>query len=138
MERCSDVLVAVPRPIKAHLKAMRTSPPRTIPVENTLRMRRSRGFLQRSMIWDQSPLAPQQRTRNPAFLGIVRWSNAAAMNPFRLVRTLLSLSLAAFNATAATLTWNNPAGGAWNEAANWTPNQIPGPLDSVVIDLAGN
>ncbi len=60
------------------------------------------------------------------------------MNPIRLVRNLLLLSLAGFTATAATLTWNNASGGAWNEAANWTPNQIPGPLDSVVIDLAGN
>ena len=100
--------------------------------------RAPRGFLQRSIFHHQSPLAPRQRTRNPAYVGIVRWTFAAAMNPFRLVRNLLSLSLAGFTATAATLTWNNVSGGAWNEAANWTPNQIPGPLDAVVIDHAGN
>ncbi len=45
-----------------------------------------------------------------------------------------------FSATAAlgiTLSWNNAGGGSWSDPANWTPNQVPGAADTVVIDLDG-
>ncbi|MCI0540138.1 MAG: hypothetical protein L0Z50_33445, partial [Verrucomicrobiales bacterium] len=34
---------------------------------------------------------------------------------------------------AATITWTNVAGGAWSAAANWSPNQVPGPDDTAAI-----
>ncbi|MGC9944644.1 MAG: hypothetical protein ABSE48_22710 [Verrucomicrobiota bacterium] len=48
---------------------------------------------------------------------------------------LLSLILA-FSAYTATITWTNTAAGVWGVAANWYPNQVPGPADTVVIPLA--
>ncbi len=33
--------------------------------------------------------------------------------------------------------WNNPAGGSWHTAANWTPTRVPGADDIVRIDLPG-
>jgi hypothetical protein len=38
---------------------------------------------------------------------------------------------------AATLQWTNITGGDWNVAANWSPNQVPGPDDDVVMDVPG-
>jgi Tol biopolymer transport system component len=46
-----------------------------------------------------------------------------------------------FNATAAagiTVSWNNASGGSWSDPANWTPNQVPGAADTVVIALDGD
>ena len=40
-------------------------------------------------------------------------------------------------AHAATLIWTNTAGGNWNVAANWTPNQIPGASDTAIITNNG-
>jgi len=34
--------------------------------------------------------------------------------------------------------WNNPAGGNWGDASNWTPNGVPGSGDRAVIDLEGD
>jgi hypothetical protein len=33
----------------------------------------------------------------------------------------------------STVTWINPNGADWNDASNWSTNQIPGPSDDVVI-----
>jgi probable HAF family extracellular repeat protein len=33
------------------------------------------------------------------------------------------------------LVWTNLKGGRWNVAANWNPNQVPGPHDTAIIDL---
>jgi len=33
--------------------------------------------------------------------------------------------------------WNNPAGGSWLTAANWTPTGVPGSGDGVVFDVTG-
>jgi hypothetical protein len=52
---------------------------------------------------------------------------------FRII--LLSLILA-FPAYTATITWTNTVAGVWSVAANWYPNQVPGPADTVVIPLA--
>ncbi|MCO5051617.1 MAG: Ig-like domain-containing protein [Verrucomicrobiae bacterium] len=35
---------------------------------------------------------------------------------------------------AATLTWTNNASGVWHEADNWSPNQVPGAADIVVLN----
>ncbi len=59
------------------------------------------------------------------------------MNPARLASTFLLLVLSSLAATAATITWKNPAGGLWNQSTNWQPAQVPGPLDTAVIQLAG-
>ncbi|MCG3148875.1 MAG: hypothetical protein PCFJNLEI_02324 [Verrucomicrobiae bacterium] len=40
-------------------------------------------------------------------------------------------------AFADTIAWNNPAGGNWNTATNWSPAAVPGPGDDVQIALAG-
>ena len=52
---------------------------------------------------------------------------------FRIV--LLSLILS-FPASSATITWTNTAAGDWSVAANWYPNQVPRPADTVVIPHA--
>src|SRR6185295_13568065 len=38
---------------------------------------------------------------------------------------------------AADIHWSNPLGGDWNVAANWSPNQVPGPADNVFITNSG-
>lgn len=38
---------------------------------------------------------------------------------------------------AATVIWTNQLGGAWTQAANWSPNQIPGSQDFAVITNQG-
>ncbi len=59
--------------------------------------------------------------------------------PFRLITSLvLLLALAMVGPiSAATLRWTNTAGGDWNTAANWSPNQLPGPNDDAVFNVAG-
>jgi hypothetical protein len=37
----------------------------------------------------------------------------------------------------STITWNNPHGGDWDTASNWTGGVLPGPNDSAVINIAG-
>lgn len=47
---------------------------------------------------------------------------------------ILLLSLAALNITRAnTIIWTNTAGGGWSEAVNWSPNQVPGSGDTVLV-----
>ena len=36
---------------------------------------------------------------------------------------------------AATITWTNTAGGNWNDAANWNPNQVPGASDDALVNF---
>ena len=38
---------------------------------------------------------------------------------------------------ADTYIWNNPAGGNWSNAANWSPNAVPGPGDIAKITTGG-
>ena len=40
-------------------------------------------------------------------------------------------------AHCATITWNNPAGGNWSVAANWSPNQVPTNTDTALITTPG-
>ena len=39
---------------------------------------------------------------------------------------------------AATVAWNNTAGGNWSNPANWTPNQVPTSSDTAIITASGN
>jgi hypothetical protein len=41
-------------------------------------------------------------------------------------------------ARGATVTWTNTAGGGWQTAANWSPNQVPGPADTALITTPGS
>ena len=34
--------------------------------------------------------------------------------------------------------WNNPLGGSWNDASNWSPAKVPGPQSSAYITLTGS
>ena len=38
---------------------------------------------------------------------------------------------------AAQIVWTNTAGGNWNAATNWSPNQVPGSADDAVITVSG-
>lgn len=52
--------------------------------------------------------------------------------------SLLLLGLAtAWHAPATTLVWTNTAGGHWNATNNWSPNQMPGAADTVLITNDG-
>src|SRR5271154_3982173 len=50
----------------------------------------------------------------------------------------LLLSLVLIPSVEAQISWTNGAGGNWNSAANWSPNQIPLAADNVSISLAGS
>jgi fibronectin-binding autotransporter adhesin len=52
---------------------------------------------------------------------------------------LMALALLALGhlAHCATITWNNPAGGNWSVAANWSPNQVPTNTDTALITTPG-
>lgn len=58
-----------------------------------------------------------------------------AMKKFIGVLFLVLSFLAA--ARGATVTWTNTAGGAWQTAANWSPNQVPGAADTALITTPG-
>jgi len=48
------------------------------------------------------------------------------------------LVMAGSNSTqGATVNWTNIAGGNWSVAANWSPNQVPGPSDDVFVTASG-
>lgn len=54
-----------------------------------------------------------------------------------VLSTALAIVAASPLAGAATTAWNNPKGGAWNDAANWSAG-VPGPNDTAVLpELAG-
>ncbi len=60
-----------------------------------------------------------------------------SFSPFALAALIVLSFGVASVAGAATITWNNAAGGNWNTAANWSPAQVPGAADDAVIALAG-
>jgi hypothetical protein len=55
---------------------------------------------------------------------------------FQTWALLFSLATALPGA-AATLVWTNMAGGDWSTAVNWSPNQVPGPMDEAAITNTG-
>lgn len=54
-----------------------------------------------------------------------------------LLLTALALTVPLAGAHALDVSWTNTAGGNWNTAANWSPNQVPGPNDAVWITNNG-
>ena len=80
-------------------------------------------------------------------------SRTAAGSPLRSLRLLLVLAAGLIGLCAAsiagatdgpggtdTLRWNNPNGGAWTDAANWTPANVPDNDNEVALldSMAGN
>ena len=66
------------------------------------------------------------------------------INPEFLMKTKLyciciAMALLASGSVArsASITWTNAAGGNWNTAQNWNPNQVPGSGDSASIPGGG-
>src|SRR5437868_15226163 len=55
----------------------------------------------------------------------------------KLSLVAFALGLAAFTATAATLSWTNINGGNWNAATNCSPNQVPAATSNVFITADG-
>ncbi|HXR07580.1 MAG TPA: hypothetical protein VN765_09640, partial [Candidatus Acidoferrum sp.] len=60
----------------------------------------------------------------------------------RTVLRSLGLMVAFFTASVVpsqsnTCTWTNTSGGNWNNANNWSPNQVPSTNDTAVITVAG-
>jgi len=43
-----------------------------------------------------------------------------------------------FTLTGEAVTWINPAGGFWDDPANWAGGVLPGPDDNVLIDVPGD
>ncbi len=54
--------------------------------------------------------------------------------PLTLVAVLLA---GTWPGAAATITWTNTSGGNWSAAGNWSPHDVPGPADTVLIIQAG-
>src|SRR5712691_7459758 len=50
-----------------------------------------------------------------------------------LLLAALFVTCAAATAGATTITWSNAAGGAWSNAANWSPATVPGSGDIAVL-----
>src|SRR4051812_28471258 len=47
----------------------------------------------------------------------------------------LHLELLEDRVVPATVSWTNPAGGAWNAGTNWSTGVVPTAVDDVVIDV---
>ena len=71
------------------------------------------------------------------------WSNLALALALALVlaalvtAVLLALAPSVVQGAPVIYTWNNPAGGYWGDATNWTPNGVPDATHDAVITLAG-
>jgi hypothetical protein len=50
---------------------------------------------------------------------------------------LIFLLVACGKSSAAGIVWTNTAGGNWNAATNWNPNQLPGVSDTAIITNDG-
>ena len=71
-------------------------------------------------------------------LDFVNWdgSISGSANPTTVVMNSHKLAEVVFVATNV-ITWTNLAGGDWNNARNWSPNQVPGPEANVLITTPG-
>ncbi len=65
---------------------------------------------------------------------IIMKSKGSFFRTFFLVLNLFSFVLLG---RATTISWNNPSGGVWNDAVNWSPAQVPGASDIAQIVLDG-
>src|SRR5262245_50275112 len=55
------------------------------------------------------------------------------------ISAVVALCVACLSLFGATVTWEHGAGtDQWKDAANWSPDQVPGPNDDVLITTAGN
>ncbi len=74
--------------------------------------------------------------------GSVVFTGLNTANGVRLepVITSTNIVLVATNASfnAAGIYWTNTLGGNWTDAANWSPNQVPGPADNAFIIQDGS
>ncbi len=68
----------------------------------------------------------------------LRTAGAPRVDGRRLPGAWLIVALVAANTHAATISWNNPAGGSWAVPANWSSAQVPTSADDVLITLPGN
>ncbi|MFO0826792.1 MAG: HYR domain-containing protein [Phycisphaerales bacterium] len=60
-------------------------------------------------------------------------------NAFIVAASILVPALSAATAGAAVKTWDGGAGTQlWSDAANWSPDGVPGPGDDAIIDVAGS
>src|SRR5947207_2923738 len=64
-------------------------------------------------------------------------SFSACLTPVRALILLFVLAAFPIGTIAGTLVWTNTAGGAWTNAANWSPNQVPAAADEAIITNAG-
>jgi len=56
----------------------------------------------------------------------------------RFVAAICLWLLALTQTRSANVVWTNLAGGNWNTAVNWSPNQVPGAIDTAWITNAGS
>lgn len=80
--------------------------------------------------WPDSPPLPECKNIEPI-------RKLMKTHLWRLAIACLSLA-GTFTASAADLVWTNTAGGNWNTAANWFPNQVPSIADDVFITNTGS
>jgi hypothetical protein len=61
----------------------------------------------------------------------------AAVPPWLALGLALAFAFDAGPARAIDIQWQNPAGGSWGDPKNWSPSQLPGIDDRVLITLTG-
>src|SRR5437899_165935 len=67
--------------------------------------------------------------------------SSAALMLWRRITVPVSICLLipqAVTCLASDIVWTNTAGGDWNTASNWNPNQVPGPFDNAQITNNGS
>ena len=64
-------------------------------------------------------------------------SRRPSSRAFRLSFFILALTAFTQWASAAVVSWSNPAGGDWATAGNWNTGTVPTAADDVHIDMAG-
>jgi len=71
--------------------------------------------------------------------GLHRITNTLRLQPLRWLRLRGALAFVLLTgvASGADLVWTNLAGGNWNLAANWSPNQVPAAADNAFITNSG-
>jgi len=66
---------------------------------------------------------------------LISASRRAAFHLVLKVLVMVALFAPALPVKAVTLLWNQPGGGDFNTTGNWTPNQIPGALDTALFNI---
>jgi hypothetical protein len=54
------------------------------------------------------------------------------------INPIILMLITALSSQADMISWTNTAGGNWNVAANWSPNQVPGAGDTAIITNDGS